>query len=456
MLPPVFLRDLEFHCDGTAGRSTSRLQKRLVTMNVADSLRTVESKSVKSGVLTAQEWSELLAVYMQAQRARDPLSSVARRFTLVPVRVAAMLAQDEGHKHILLALGKPLPRKWAAAEAREEARAAGGVDFNAEAVLEEESEDCDELAEIAFEEELAMAGYAEFEDDEADVAQARTYKLKAISKSLAAEIEAFRTRRTRVICRHRHGRAVQSTTVDSDIGTLLRLLGWMKSYRTRTDDEDPPALTMKAVVGSCEFGRYTEEYVEWLQAREVKFSSIANYTNSLVSLLTYVMSDEEYQVTDESQFTIYEQICNIRRQAHSAAAQDRMYRRRDINWIEWTRCQEIRMDCIDKYEGTRGAPARRMSLLRDVVVLCSLTCLPPDRVGVIRLLRFGHTLRWIPHVGEDPDGPGAWWIDLTARTSRHKTSRFYGLVEHASVHTCKRSTSASRAPTRRNTPSGRP
>jgi len=45
-------------------------------MNVADSLRTVESKSVKSGVLTAQEWSELLAVYMQAQRARDPLSSV--------------------------------------------------------------------------------------------------------------------------------------------------------------------------------------------------------------------------------------------------------------------------------------------------------------------------------------------------------------------------------------------
>jgi len=96
-----------------------------------------------------------------------------------------MIAQDEGNKHVLLALGRRLPKKWAAAEAREEAPAADGVDFNAESVLEE-SEDCDEvrrsiatqttraspthahcthmLAEIAFEEELAMARYAEFEE----------------------------------------------------------------------------------------------------------------------------------------------------------------------------------------------------------------------------------------------------------------------------------------------------
>mmetsp|Transcript_103739 Transcript_103739/g.298466 ORF Transcript_103739/g.298466 Transcript_103739/m.298466 type:complete len:726 (-) Transcript_103739:375-2552(-) len=422
----VYLRDLEYHLDGTAGRSTSRLPKKLGNMGVSDTLRVVEAKSVRDGKVTHEEWTALLSAYMDMMRSRDALATTARRFTLVPTRVAAMIAQDESNKYILLALGKQLPKKWAAAEAREEARVAGGVDFNAEAILEE-SEDCDELAEIAFEDELAMAGYAEFEESEADVAQARTYKLTTISKALAAEISAFKARRTRVICRHRAGRAVQSTTVESDIGTLLRFLGWMKTHRQRTDgEEEPPALTMKAVVGSCEFGRYVEEYVGWLQERGVLFSSIANYTNSLVSLLTYVMSDEGYEATDESVFTIYEQLCNIRRQAHSAAAQDRMYRRRNPNWIEWVRCQEIRMDCIDKYEGTKGAPAKKMSLLRDVVVLCSLTCLPPDRVGVIRLLRFDHTLRWIPDVDEDPDGPGAWWIDLTARSARHKTSRFYG------------------------------
>jgi len=228
---------------------------------------------------------------------------------------------------------------------------------------------------------LATAWYVEFEENDADVAQARTYKLSVISKPLAAEISAFKARRTRVICRHRYGCAIQSTTVESDVGTLLRFLGWMRSRRDRSDDKgDPPALTMKAVVGSCEFGRYVEEYAEWLQARDVKFSSIANYTNSLVSLLTYVMGDEDYEVTGESGFTIYEQLCNIRRQAHSAASIDRMYRRRDPNWLEWPQCQEVRMDCIEKYEKSKGAPVKKLKLLRDVVVLCAFTCLPPDRV----------------------------------------------------------------------------
>ena len=41
---------------------------------------------------------------------------------------------------------------------------------------------------------------------------------------------------------------------------------------------------------------------------------------------------------------------------------------------------------------------------------------------MIRLLRFGHTLRWLPDEDDDPQGPGAWYIDLTARSSRHKTT----------------------------------
>ena len=45
---------------------------------------------------------------------------------------------------------------------------------------------------------------------------------------------------------------------------------------------------------------------------------------------------------------------------------------------------------------------------------------------MIRLLRFEHTLRWIADEEDDAQGPGAWYIDLTARSARHKTSRFYG------------------------------
>ena len=43
-----------------------------------------------------------------------------------------------------------------------------------------------------------------------------------------------------------------------------------------------------------------------------------------MSLLTYVMSsDETYDGTGDLGFSIYDQICNLRRQAHSAAAQVR-------------------------------------------------------------------------------------------------------------------------------------
>ena len=118
----VYLRHLEWYLDGTSGRSTSRLQKRFVTMGVANTLRNVEAKSVRAGELSGREWSDLLAAYMKFQRACDPLcttgtwpaarprrprrpnsahvhplSSPARRFTLVPIRIAAMVAQDEGN-----------------------------------------------------------------------------------------------------------------------------------------------------------------------------------------------------------------------------------------------------------------------------------------------------------------------------------------------------------------------
>ena len=100
----------------------------------------------------------------------------------------------------------------------------------------------------------------------------------------------------------------------------------MSKHRERTDGEAAPALTMKAVVASPRFAQYVEDYIEWLQGREVKYSSIANYTNSCVSLLLYVMSDDhfQYEATGDSGFSVYEQVCNLRRHAHSAAQQVRM------------------------------------------------------------------------------------------------------------------------------------
>ena len=56
--------------------------------------------------------------------------------------------------------------------------------------------------------------FRRYQEDEADVVQARSYKLQQTSKALDVEIEAFKKRRTAILCRHRYGRAVQQTTVE--------------------------------------------------------------------------------------------------------------------------------------------------------------------------------------------------------------------------------------------------
>jgi hypothetical protein len=85
-----------------------------------------------------------------------------------------------------------------------------------------------------------------------------------------------------------------------------------------------------------------------------------------------------------------------------ALPQDRMYRRRDPNWLDWSRCQEVRMDAIAKYESAKGGLVKKMPLLRDACVLCAFTCLPPDRVRRRSSRRTRHTLRWPPPTRATP------------------------------------------------------
>ena len=57
--------------------------------------------------------------------------------------------------------------------------------------------------------------------------------------------------------------------------------------------------------------------------------------------------------------------------------------------------------------------------MRDCLVLSFLTCQPPDRVGVLRKMRFGATLK-------RGEALVAWLLNLTERRGQHKTAKFYG------------------------------
>ena len=67
--------------------------------------------------------------------------------------------------------------------------------------------------------------------------------------------------------------------------------------------------------------------------------------------------------------------------------------------------------------------AGRRTKLRDYTAVSLLSLIPPDRVGLIRKLRVGHTLKRVPASASEPAG---WRIDLTKQRDGHKTSRFYG------------------------------
>ena len=57
--------------------------------------------------------------------------------------------------------------------------------------------------------------------------------------------------------------------------------------------------------------------------------------------------------------------------------------------------------------------------MRDSLILSFLTCQPPDRVGVLRKLRYAATLK-------RGEASGAWVLDLTECRGCHKTAKFYG------------------------------
>ena len=155
-----------------------------------------------------------------------------------------------------------MPKKWLAAERVAELELERAVDFNALAELED-TEDCDgtplptacrarrpvrqrlmyrirpppELAEIALEEELQLGAYVEYEVSEQELSFSKTYAIKKLSKVLEGEIAALKHRRTSELCRHRTGRAVLNTTVDSDISTLKR---WVDARRWRVATTPAP------------------------------------------------------------------------------------------------------------------------------------------------------------------------------------------------------------------------
>ena len=119
----------------------------------------------------------------------------------------------------------------------------------------------------------------------------------------------------------------------------------------------------------------------------------------------------------ESNDTPVAQLAALHRQCKQQARQQDQF---DVggktDFLDWEAVQRVRL-AAEKSLGSAETKAAKLMLTRDVTVLRLLADQPPDRVGVVRTLKLGGSLK------RKPDG--SYELDLS-EPGAHKTSAVFG------------------------------
>ena len=105
-----------------------------------------------------------------------------------------------------------------------------------------------------------------------------------------------------------------------------------------------------------------------------QINGIFNVTNYCFSALEPDMEALDLEPTS------LEQLLNMRAQAEKLAAQDRLFQRKDPNWVDWPTVQAGRIKCLQEWRASAGKPfAQRQKLLRELLIMLFFSVQPPDR-----------------------------------------------------------------------------
>ena len=167
-----------------------------------------------------------------------------------------------------------------------------------------------------------VADFEPYADVEAD--NCKVTALHPISARLAKELQEYKSFRTATLNRLRTGTKVVDVTFEHEKQTLLRFLGWCKTVH---GIEQP---TME-VLQAAEVGRTVEAYAQWLEARQLAWSSITNYLSGLINAAQYACCELE-EPPDLSQ------LGNLRSQTSKMAEAAQLYKRKSENWCAFIAC----------------------------------------------------------------------------------------------------------------------
>ena len=413
----VYQRHLEsiLYNRASDGGTTGAIWKILNATGLGSTALHVNGSAIALGQVTQPEYDEMMARFKLSLSGVDP-SSVGRirSFTLLPVTTAAAVARSFGCSptslSFLRSLAQPVPQAWELQEQADDDAANGEVDL----VLQEQLESSQnlEIEEVeSFTEELQkMAPFAASAEEEGRM---KAYAMANPPAMLTSELKAYVSARTSVFDARRSGSAVVSTTVEGETQSILRFFGFLQ----RTNRvPDGAFLYVSEFLVRADLGDLVQTYAEWLrQNQQLRFGSIANYLNGIAAMTAWAYRTftipADTAALDPSPLA---QIYNLRGQAEGQSKTEQMFDKRVGGWIDWSDVQKARVEAITRSNAKRGDS----KLLRDAAAISLLSLIPPDRVGLIRKLRLGHTLK--------KAAGGGWRLDLTKQRDGHKTSKFYG------------------------------
>jgi hypothetical protein len=365
-------------------------------LSMGDSVLVAEKHSVTTELLTQDENTACLDAY----RPLAPVEGRARvkRASLIPLSIAVASIQAHGRTPSTIALLKALgetPLLWSKLEEQEANRKEYEIDLVLDDEIREMEGECDVHMSVELE---SMVSFQKVAVDEE---KAESWTLKSIPISLERELASYKAYRSAPLNRHRDGGEIMEITIAGDRSCALRLLGFLQTTKGVR-----PALS---VFGDADMGAFAEAYMNACKEKGLRWSSLANYVNSFVSLTRYVHS-----TMDEPPSETLDELIRLRSQAESQAKVERLFTPRDKNWIDWEDAQKARVAAETAYRSAKGSA--KLKVLKEWTLISCFTVMPPDRVGIVRLLRLGGSLK------KEKDG---FVLDLTA-TKLHKTSRFHG------------------------------
>ena len=342
-----------------------------------------------------------------------------RSFTLIPLdamrSALSIYGREERSVALVAALGMAPPDEWQEEEEEEEEEDRGDdeadnddVSVAATEVMEEQLEAEDFCSDAEAGEAIASTPAAQHASDHTPK-KVKVAELE-VSPALTRQLDALDAHRAMALNVERSGGCVASSTRESDRVRILRFIKWMNHTLTF---KSPPTLTIFA---HSRIGPVAHQYIkELVEKHERKYSYAAKMAASFVIAAKFVASRRTTTTTTDD--TPVAQLAALHMQCRQQARQESNF---DVggktDFLDWEAVQRVRL-AAEKALGSAKTKAAKLKLTRDVTVLRLLADQPPDRVGVVRTLRLGGSLK------RKPDG--SYELDLS-EPGAHKTSAVFG------------------------------